>query len=256
MKIIPQNSPPCRWRICAGLSVCVFILISVFCAAGLQGLPIAAHSPSPQTLADHLKQLGSDRWYVRSKAQQWLLRRKSSILSVLVPIVLHTHNPEKKSRLVHICLQLLLARMEYTPGARPFIGIGFFLRRVTIKTKTKIIRLNAAQVSSVLPGFPAGRVLHDGDLILAVNSHPFPRTATINSFRMMLNTCVPGTRVTLLVMRGRQLHVFHIPLVGMPVSSIALVQLMQQRNAVANQFAHRYWPMTRSIILAPERLRH
>ena len=195
-------------------------------------------------------QLASDRWLERSHAQRWLLRQNNSALSALVFKLQLAHNMEQKARLMRICLQILPVHAEFAAGPRPLIGINFFPRHLTLTTKKKSIRLNAAQVISVLPGFPAARVLQSGDIILAINSHPFPHGANAYTFPLMLSAYPPGATVNLLVMRGRKLRTFSIQLVGVPASPTAIISFMRQRNAMTDKFITRHWPWGRPLILA------
>lgn len=249
MKMIPSCQPPGRPRVTGGAG---FIRIGVMAMLALTGLnpPMATAAKPKENLIRAISQLASDRWRVRSHAQQWLLRQKSSTLSPLFSKLLQTQIIEQKTRLMRICLQALLSHVEFAAGPRPLIGINFFPRHLTLTVKKKIIRLNVAQVISVLPGFPAGRVLQSGDIILALNSHPFPHGTNEYTFPLMLGAYPPGTTVNLLVMRGRKLRILPIQLVGVPASPAAIIPLMQQRDAITDKVIARYWPWSHPLILA------
>ncbi len=257
MKIIPPSQPPGRPRVSGGAGFAhIGLLMLSLGIAGLNAPSATAAKPDENTRRA-VGQLASDHWLVRSRAQRWLLKQKSSALSPLLPTLIHTENAEQKARVIRICLQRTLSHLEFVAGPRPLIGINFFPRHLTLTVKKKIVRLNAAQVVSVLPGFPAGRVLQSGDIILALDSHPFPHGANEYTFPLMLGAYPPGATVNLLVMRDRKLWVFPIQLVGVPPSPTAMISLMQQRDAVAEKFITQHWPWGHPLILAakPNRIK-
>ncbi len=249
MKTIPQCQPTGRPRLSGGVGLVCFCLLTRFAIAGLNPHFATAAKPKENT-SRAIGQLASDRWRVRSDAQRWLLRNKKSTFSRLVFKLRQTDNMEQKARLLRIRLQDLLSHMEFVAGPRPLIGINFFPRHLTLIIHKKSVRLNAAQVISVLPGFPAGRVLQSGDIILALNSNPFPHGANAYTFPLMLGAYPPGATVNLLVMRGRKLRTVPIQLIGVPASPMAIIPLMRQRDAIADKFITRHWPWGRPLILA------
>lgn len=226
-------------RRCMVLHCILFLTLSG--VSGDAGRLLAAQRPDGKlTLPRAVAQLGSDQWRVRSRAQAWLLLQSPRNIKRLMPLLKKSANPETRTRLIRICLQYVLSGMELLSGPRPLLGIEFFPRHLTLRHGKKTFRLNAAQVVSTVPGLPAARVLHSGDLIIAINSQPLPGEQDVGSLPQMLAAFKPMEAVNLLVVGREKMRIDSIRLVGAPKSDIQMFQIMQEWNVTAAAFVKKY----------------
>ncbi len=203
-------------------------------------LAVGSHPMFP-SIRRAVAELGSSRWRVRSRAQRRLLGRGPRVLPAVLARLRRARSPEVINRLVHVGIQLYLEKFNAAiSGRRPFLGITFAVRPLTIRKGGREKKIAAAVVRQVWPGFPCGRFLHAGDLIIAVNSDYLPKNATVRDFRNIILHFHPGAQIALTVRRTGQEHVYRVRLMGVPGNRISLADMLQQRSIRVARFLRKY----------------
>ncbi len=203
--------------------------------------PAVGSHPRLPSIRRAVAEIGSSRWRVRSRAQRWLFRRGPRALPAVLARLRCARSPEVINRLVHVGIQLYLEKFNAAiSGRRPFLGITFAVRPLTIRRGGREKQITAAVVRQVWPGFPCGRFLHGGDLIIAVNSAYLPKNATVRDFRNIILHFHPGAQVALTVRRAGREHVYWVRLLGVPSNRISLAGMLQQRSIRMARFLRKY----------------
>lgn len=193
---------------------------------------VFAHPPGtpPPSIASQIHQLKSTRWQVRHAAERALLMAPTDAITAVTEAYIRTGNPELSARLRRIELQLYLEREISDQGLRPFLGIEFFV----IGRRSGKQSFSAIYAVKVLRGFPAGRKLRHGDMILGVNGRYFGPSMSANDFLRLMMTFRAGTRVILRVLKAGRMHScsIRLRLIGVPTGDEALAELLTARAAI------------------------
>jgi hypothetical protein len=176
-------------RTCRGIAALLALLTFTLGAA-----PTSQPYSQIHTWFDQL----SDRdAQVRDQATQNLMGISSSDLPILQKVVEDSRplRPGQKVALRDIVSQVYLAGLAYTPEptGKPFLGLSWGLNDSDT--------LSGVLVSHRVPGFPAYRMLRDGDLITAIEERPgVPMDSS--SFTQAIQNFHAGQTITLRLLRN------------------------------------------------------
>ncbi len=209
--------------------MCILAIATLLIEAGP---PVFANPPGApaSSISWQIHQLKSTRWQVRHAAERALLMAPTGAITAVTEACIRTANPELSARLRRIDLQLYLEREISDQGVRPFLGIEF----IVIGRRSGTQSFSAIYAVKVLRGFPAGRKLRHGDMIIGVNGRYFGPSMTANDFLRLMMSFRAGTRVVLRVLKAGRIHscTIRLRLVGVPTVDEALAEFLAARAAI------------------------
>ncbi len=218
----------------------------------------APQLPTPMVgqrrVARHIAALAADQWWIRQRAERSLLSTKDFILPQLAAAMVKAKNPEKRNRLLRICMQLYLRQFNWLHHGRSFMGMEFIARPLELRKHGVPQWIPAVAVVRTIAGFPGGLFLHQNDLILGLNGRKIPAYNTATAFRAKIQQYPPGDTITLLLLRYGKLIKVTMQLVGIPTAPLAMQEYLQQRNIIAQHLMDQYLPV--KPLLIESRHRH
>ena len=207
-------------------------------AAVLIDWPSAVFAGRPNviapSIATQIHRLESTRWKVRHSAERALLLAPTDALPAVNEAWIRTSDPELATRLQRIGLQLYLEREILDGGRRSFLGIRFMVVSIAPEKQP----LSAVYVEKVLRGFPAGRRLRHGDMIIGINGHYFGPDMTAEDFVQLMTEFRAGNRVVLQVLRAgrRRIIAIRLRLIGAPTSDLSLATWLSTRAELISRY--------------------
>jgi hypothetical protein len=179
--------------------------------------PVPPRPPAPRPPADLtpsrfnpaqtqalLEQLASPRFSVREQATQTLCQLREADL----PLLIRAYDEEKRyepKRRIRYVIEYVFHRDQIV-GRDGFMGVEVVsqvLADLSDPISGRITR--GVVVRKVKPGFAAERAgLKDGDIIIALDGEPVPDDPTTNSFVHRVGSHLPGTMLSLRVLRAGQ----------------------------------------------------
>ncbi|MGC8560987.1 MAG: hypothetical protein ACP5O1_09950 [Phycisphaerae bacterium] len=213
--------------------MCILAIAALLMDAGPAVFAHPPGAPAP-SIAAQIHQLQSTRWQVRHAAEHALLMAPTGAITPVTEAYIRTGNPELSARLRRIGLQLYLEREISDRGVRPFLGIEF----IVIGRRSGTLSFSAIYAVKVLRGFPAGRKLRHGDMIIGVNGRYFGPSMTANDFLRLMMSFRAGTRVVLRVLKAGRIHScsIRLRLIGVPAIDEALAELLAARAAIIRRY--------------------
>ena len=199
---------------------CILVLAGLL-TTGVPAVFAGRPHALPTSIAIQIHRMKSTRWTVRHSAEKALLLAPPDALPAVAEACAHTDNPEVATRLQRIGLQLYLEREILDGGRRPFLGIRFMVLSITQGKEPQ----SAVYVARVLRGFPAGRKLRHGDMIIAINGRYFGPDMTAEDFVQLMTQFRAGSRLVLKVLRAdrQQSIAIRLRLMGAPTNGLSLV---------------------------------
>ncbi len=215
---------------------------AIWCAIPAAGAPSRSSAPGDKVLVN-LHRLKSSRWSVRHRAQARLLRAPPADAGQIQRALQQVTTPEDRLRLTRIALQLYLEKRLEGNGPRPFLGIRFMVYRDAPRVAGR--HITAIYVAKAVRGFPAGRTLRQGDLILGINGRYFSPHMMPEDFVVLVGRFQAGTRITLNVLRGGHMRKLRLRLAGAPMGSFAIERLMAYRSELIGRYFALFAPPRR-----------
>jgi C-terminal processing protease CtpA/Prc len=167
----------------------------------------------PKDVSAALKMIGSDEFNRREVATDYLMRAPSDALSQVEKRLEKERDPEAIERLSRVALHLFMKDKTVFEGKVGFLGIAFKGDK-EYRGKYGDEPRPVVWVLELLPGFPSNEHLKIGDCIVGIAGTEFPEEFTDNDFRDLILNKKPGTKVTLMVERGKDRFNVSIPLAG------------------------------------------
>jgi hypothetical protein len=222
---------------------------AIFAATGAQqdaaspgGAQAAAVTPGIAAVEKMIGQLTSSQWQQRNEAQEWLMEQGPAIEPVIERHLKLNTDPELGVLLARIGLQLYMQQFNPSQGLRPILGIHYSLAPLETTIDGRPVWIGAIAVEDVLPGFPAARVLHPGDTIVAINSLTMPPDAAPEDFQKLIMQLSPGSIVIVDVFSDTKIRKIPVQLSQGPTDPGLLDAMMEQREQLSNAYLARYAP--------------
>jgi hypothetical protein len=223
------------------LGICISLLAAT--GAGAASITDARNHTSTalqRQVARKVTDLASDRWRKRRLAERRLLSAKGFILPQLAAAMVHAKNPEKRDRLLRICMQLYLRQFNWLHHGSAFIGVEFIADPLELRKHGRPEWIPAVAVVRTVTGFPGGLYLRDNDLIIGINGHKIPAYNTAAAFREEIQRYQPGSKVALLLLRNGKLLNVSLRLAGIPSDPLAGQELLNQRKLISQHLIDKY----------------
>jgi hypothetical protein len=114
-------------------------------------------------------------------------------------------------------------------GKTGFLGIAFNVEFEQHGTRPDQMR-PVITVMEMLPGFPSAEYLKIGDRIVGIEGTEFPADFTTDDFRQFVASKKPGTKLTLMLIRGKEQINVSMRLAGLKdVDDMSLSRFKEER---------------------------
>lgn len=233
--------------------IALFCSISTFAAPTTEPSTRPDQAPAPQVdRVDQMRQwfadLANSDASMRDGAMVNLMGMRRDDLPMLRKIVEENLPlvPSQAAVLRRIVIQVYLAGDTYESNAQlGFLGIRMAPTSVSLRDFNPDASLSrpisGVVVESRMPGFCAGRMLHDGDVIIGIAEQPQVSLQTTTDFAIAIQNVAPGETVHFQVLRQGQIHRVPITLDPRPAAADQGLVEMQELLERRHRESEAYW---------------
>ncbi len=209
--------------------------------------PVAGQLERDDRIRQWFADLANSDAAVRDDAMVNLMGMRRDDLSRLRKIVEESLPlaPSQAAVLRRIVIQVYLAGDTYESNPQlGFLGIRMAPTSVSLRDfnpDASLARpISGVVVESRMPGFCAGRMLHDGDVIIGISEQPQVSLQTTTDFAIAIQNVAPGETVHFQVLRQGQIHRIPITLDPRPTEAdqglIGMPDLLERRHRESEDY--------------------